>query len=66
MLLAIAEVLSPVGLDVIGTVMHSGEQLSRNIAWVIIYFYGGGLLLLVVLEWLVRWWLARRKQRRAA
>lgn len=66
MLLAIAAVLSPVGLDVIHTANNSGEQLGRSIAWALIYVYGGGLLALIVLEWLVRWWWARRKRRRAA
>ena len=66
MLLAIAAVLSPVGLDVIHTVNNSGEQLARSLAWVIIYVYGSILLGLILLEFLVRWWWAWRKRRRAA
>jgi hypothetical protein len=66
MLLATAAVLSPVGLDVIRTANNSGEQLSRSIAWALIYVYGGGFLALIVVEWLARWWLAWRKRRRAA
>jgi len=66
MLLTVAAVISPVGLDVIHTANNSGDQLGRSIAWALIYVYGGGLLALIVVEWLVRWWWARRKRRRAA
>ena len=66
MLLAVAAVLSPVGLEVIHTLNHSGEQLARSLAWVVIYVYGGILLALIILEWLVRWWWVRRKRRSGA
>lgn len=62
MMLTVAAMLNPVGLDFLHSAFMSNEQLSRNIARPIVVMIGGGLGILCLLEFGIRQYLVRKRQ----
>ncbi|MDO8979755.1 MAG: hypothetical protein Q7V17_11040 [Afipia sp.] len=61
MLLAVAVVLNPVGLDFLHGAFMSNEQLSRSIARPIVFMIGGVLGVLCMLEFGIRQHLVKKQ-----
>ena len=63
LLIMIAALLNPLGLDIIHAAFLSGEVLSRNIWQPIALIAIAVLLMMVALEWLVRALALKRRSR---
>ena len=63
LLLSVALVCNPVGLDFLHSAFFAGEQLARNIAQPIVLTALAIMALVIGLEWLVRSLIARSRAR---
>lgn len=66
LLVIIAAVLNPVGLDFLRSAFLSNERLSRNIARPIVFMIGGVLGVLCLLEFGIRQYLVKKQMAAAS
>jgi hypothetical protein len=60
MLVGVVFAVSPLGSELIRGAFYSGESITRELSWFLLWTFGGIIAAAIVVEWLIRWWLAKR------